>query len=92
MIAGQQPTGGTFTMRWRHGVSDPLPYNAEATMMTLAEYEVARRDAAIQQEHDRNPDLAMSCRVCNPPPREVHLRRHQVWKQRIRRVLWGVPR
>lgn len=97
------PTGGTFTVRWRHGVSDPIPHNA-ATAMVNAQMGIAEaRDAVTQSDHDRNPALALSCRVCNPLPRpepEHHSRLWYWWDERprvpvrrwARRMLWGVPR
>lgn len=97
------PTGGTFTVRWRHGVSDPIPHNAAVSTVNAQMGIAEARDTVTQGDHDRNPALALSCRVCNPPPRPEPVHHSYCWywwterprvpvRHLVRRVLWGVSR
>lgn len=84
------PTGGTFTIGYRHGVSDPIPYNATAEEIDAAGGVADRRDVDITLEHAADPEAFMACAVCNPPeyvppaPRS----RWQRFKDRVSRTWW----
>lgn len=43
MSESEQPTGGTFTFKYGNGVSDPVPYDADAAAA------IAARDQAIER-------------------------------------------
>lgn len=86
-----KPTGGTFTVRHRHGVSDPVPYNASAKTVADATATAVRRDEVITAAHRLDRE---ACTVCNPPARpQLHIplrRRWFNWRQRqlLRLYTW----
>lgn len=61
------PTGGTYKLSQRHGVSYPIPHNAAPKEVVAALIYVGEMDRRITAEHDANPALAAACTVCNPP-------------------------
>ncbi|ALF01295.1 hypothetical protein SEA_TRES_10 [Mycobacterium phage Tres] len=82
MTATEQPHTGTFTMDFRHGKSDPLPYTATAEQIRYATEQAARRDQFIAALHHANPAMADACPVCNPPVRAVENASELSWWMR----------
>lgn len=84
------PIGGTFTLSYRHGRSDPIPFDATVEQIEVAGGLADRRDADITLEHAADPEAFMACAVCNPPvyvppaPRS----RWQRFKDRVSRTWW----
>lgn len=65
------PIGGSYSLVFRHGHSDPLPYNAPPEVTRAAMAQAADRDETITAAHAISPYLRRICPVCNPTHREV---------------------
>lgn len=83
-----KPTGGTFSVTYRHGRSDPVPYNASAAVVREASDQAGRRDEVITAAHRLDAAAFAACAVCNPPIRAYAMevpwrRRWRNWRERV---------
>lgn len=84
-----KPTGGTFSITYRHGRSDPLAYNADAAAISEGTRVAGVRDEIITAAHKLDHAVFLACEVCNPPVREypefrIPLRqRWRNWRERM---------
>lgn len=83
MGVSMEPVGGTFTVNFGHGTSDPLPYNANAESVYVASEQAHARDAEIRAQHRRDPVKASVCAVCNPASKDEIRGTDTWWERRI---------
>lgn len=87
------PNGGTFTITYRHGVSDPIPYGADAALIRYATLQAAERDDVVQEYHDSDANAAADCRVCTPPKVDTsEYFAPDTWRDWVGRIMWRAQR
>lgn len=75
-------SSGTYTLRVGHGVSDPIPFDADSRVVQRHLMIMGERDLEVAAMHTADPELAKTCSVCNPPPAPEPIK--PVWWERTK--------